>query len=185
MNHDRFNRRSRGTSRRELAKLIREVGINESRNLSFEDYTILAVEAALGGLTSEQINRLAEALPSFAATNRRAIEELRQIAAGAQASQQSALHAVDRMLVAPWHPQGVLAQAARNAQCDKARLEIADIACEVGQQGIEAARTIERINRDNNSLWRWMSGAAGVVTGIAAIAVVAMLFLATGGESSD
>jgi hypothetical protein len=139
----------------------------------------------LGGLTVKQVDQLVGALPNLAAANRRAIEDLRQIAAGAQASQQSALAAVDRVIVAPWHPQGVLAQAAQNAQCDETLLEIADIAWEVGQQGIEGARTIERMNQDNNSLWRWMSGAAAAVAGIAAIAVVAMLFLATGGESSD
>ena len=173
------------TSRCEIAKLVREVGIDESRNLSLEEYTILAVEAALGGLTVEQINQLVEISPKFAATNRQAIRELQEIAAGAQASQHSALEAVGRVIVAPWHPQGVLALAAQNAQTDEARLEIADIAWEVGQQGIEGARTIERMNQDNNSLWRWMAGAAAVMAGFTAIAVVAMLFVAGGGESSD
>jgi hypothetical protein len=185
MNHYRSKRSTWGRSRRELAKLIREVGIGDNGNLSLEQYTILAVEAALGGLTAEQIDQLVEASPNFAATNRQAIQELRQIAAGAQASQQSALAAVDRVIVAPWHPQGALALAAQNAQSDEVRLELADIAFEVGQQGIEGARTIERMNQDNNSLWRWMSGMAAAVAGFAAIAVVAMLFLVTGGESSD
>lgn len=175
----------RPISQRELARLIQESGIDECGELSSRQLRNLSRLAADGRLTVQQIDWLAADYPRFVNTNLQAIDNLRQIAASAQASQQSALGAIERMLIAPWHPQGALAQAAHNAQTDQARLEIADIFGEVSLHGLAAAQTIERMNQDNNLLWRWMSGTAAALAGLAAIAVVAVLVLAGGGDRSD
>jgi hypothetical protein len=119
-------------------------------------------------LTSEQLAMIQQTAGA---------DGLRALANGAQASQESALQAFDQSLTAPWHPFGPLAEAARTAESDECRLEIAQIAREVGQQGLEHGRTIERMNENNNSFWR----TAAILTGVAALATVAIaVFIFTG-----
>lgn len=179
------NRQSkRLASRRQLAKLAREAGIDRSGNLSSEQCAILLQLAAAGRLTLEQINQLMDAYPDLVHTCPYPDQGLRQIASGVQASQQRALQAAEQVLVAPWDPNCAFAEAARNAESDDARLEIAEMAWGMGQQFLEGTSMIERMNRDNNNLWRWMVGAAAVA-GVAAVAVVGLFLLADGGESPD
>lgn len=182
MNHRQFNHRP---SRRQVARLNQGLEMNDSGYMSMDQYASLCGMAAAGSLTVEQINELVDANPHLKQSDRGVFENLKRIVAGAQASQQSALQATEHLLVAPWHPNGPLAEAARNAESDEARREIAGVAWDAGRNSLEGARTIERMNENNNGFWRWMSGAAVAAAGIAAIAILAVLFVGKGGKESD
>jgi hypothetical protein len=181
MNHRQSNRRP---SRRQ-ARLNQCLEMNDSGYMSMGQYVSLCCMAAAGRLTVEQINELVDSHPHLKQSDRDVFDNLKRIVAGAQASQQSAIQATEHLLVAPWHPNGALAEAARNAKSDEARLEIADIAWDVGRQSLDGTRTIERMNQDNNNVWRWIGGSAVAIAGIAAITAFAILFIANDRTGSD
>ena len=55
-------------------------------------------------------------------------------------------------------------------QTDDAKLILAEIAIKIGRLGLDMAKIIERMNKDNNSLWKRITGIAGAV--VAAVVVV-------------
>jgi ABC-type microcin C transport system permease subunit YejE len=49
------------------------------------------------------------------------------------------------------------------SESDQTRIEIAKLTIEAGRLGVQMATIVERMNRDNNSFWKWIVGVLGVV----------------------
>src|SRR5206468_4115562 len=115
-----------------------------------------------GELSLEQLTLFVQVAPHFVAFVGEMIRGLREVAERAQASQQSAFQTIGGLNRA----SNVLEFLARSAQTDEARVKVAELAVETVRLDNEVALIVERMNKDNNSFWSWLGGAAiGVALG--------------------
>ena len=161
----------------EIERLKKITGVTDFENASPEDVAKIDKMAAQGKLNLEQMKLLVEAIPHFVELQKTTIKALQDTVAAARDVQKEAIQSVGNSLNAV---SRILEQLADTVQTDDARMKLAEIAIEIGRFGLEMAKILERMNKDNNSLWKWITGA--VVTAAAAVVII---FVASGDDSSE
>jgi len=160
----------------ELAKLKDVTGVHDLEHASPQDVAKIDKMAAQGKLSLEQMELLVAAIPHFVELQKAAIQALQDTVAAARAVQKEALQAVGKSLDSA---SRILEQMASGVQTDEARMQIAGQAIEIGRLGLEVAKLIESMNKDNNSLYKYIAGA------VAAVVIAVFLVFFSGGGDSD
>ena len=151
-------------------------GVSDFENASPEDMAKIDKMAAQGKLNLEQMKLVIEAMPHFVELQKTTVQALQDTVAAARDVQKEAVQSVGNSLNAA---SRILEQLAGTVETDDARMRLAEIAIEVGRLGLEIARILEQMNKDNNNLWKWISGAA-----VTLAAAVILIFVVAGDEGS-
>jgi len=161
----------------ELAKVKEITGIQDLEHASSQDVAKIDKLAAQGKLTTEQMQLLVAAIPHFVELQKETIKALQHVVAAVREVQKEAIQSVSRSLDSA---SRILEQLASGVQTDEARMQIAGHAIEIGRLGLEVAKVIESMNKDNNSLWKYITGAVIAI----ALAILA-IFASRGGDSDN
>jgi len=159
-----------------IENLKKIIGVADFENASPEDVAKIDKIAAQGKLDLEQMKLLIEAMPHFVELQKMTVQALQDTVAAARDVQKEAVQSVGNSLNAA---SRVLEQLAGSAETDAARIRLAETAIEIGRLGLAMARILEQMNKDNNSLWKWISGAA-----VTLAAAVILIFVVAGDEGS-
>ena len=151
-------------------------GVSDFENASPEEMAKIDKMAAQGKLNLEQMKLVIEAMPHFVELQKTTVQALQDTVAAARDVQKEAVQSVGNSLNTT---SRILEQLAGSVQTDDARMRLAEIAIEIGRLGLEMARILEQMNKDNNNLWKWISGAAVTL----AVAVIT-IFVVAGDEGS-
>jgi len=151
----------------DLKSAKQKSGISDFESVSVEDMAEINKLAGKGELSLDELQELVGAIPDFVELQKQTVEGLRETAEGAKESQKAAISAVQESLNGVNETLSILAESAEN---DEARLEIAKITKDVGEQGVKIAEIIEEMNRDNNNTWKAIAGGAGAL----ALAIIAI-----------
>ena len=151
----------------EIESLKKITGIKDFTNASSKDVAKIDKMAAQGKLNLEQMKVLVKAIPHFVELQKDTIKALQDTIAAARDVQKETIKNVGQSLNGA---SCILEQLAKNVETDEARIRFAEISIEIGRIGLEIAKILENMNKNNNNLWKWITSAAVVVT-VAIIAV--------------
>jgi len=151
------------TIKDKLAKVKEITGIHDLEHASSQDVSKINELAAEGKLNIEQMKLLVEAIPHFVELQKEAVHALQDIVSAARDGQKEAIQSVSRSLDSA---SRILEQLASCVQTDEARIQMAGHAIEIGRLGLEVSKLVESMNRDNNSTWKYITGAVVLVVGM-------------------
>ena len=166
------------TKKDELDKLKDIIDIHDFEHVSINDIVKIDKMAAQGKLSLKQIELLAEAIPDFINYQKATIQALQETIAAVRDTQKQAIYAVSKSLDSV---SRILEQLASGVQTDEARMQMAKYAIEVGNLGLEVAKLLENMNKDNNATWKYIAGVLGVGITIGVI----YIFASRGGSGGE
>jgi len=159
-----------------LVKIKEITEIQDLEQVSSLDIARINKMAAQGKLNTEQMELLVAAIPHFVELQKVTIQALQDTVAAVRDVQKEAIQSVSRSLDSA---SRILEQLASGVQADEARMQVAGHAIEIGRLGLEVAKLIESMNKDNNNIWKYITGA------IAVAGVAVILIFASGRGGSD
>jgi len=158
-----------------LAKVKEITGIHDPEHASPQDVANINILAAQGKLNIEQMVSLVSIIPHFIELQKATIQGLQEISAAVRDVQKEAIQSVSRSLDSA---SRILEQLASGVQTDEVRMQIAEHAIEIGRLGLEVAKLIESMNKDNNSIWKYIVGGTG-------LSLLILLIIILGRRDSD
>jgi hypothetical protein len=151
------------TTNDKLVKVKEITGIHDLERASPQDVEKINKLGAQGELDIEQMQLLVAAIPHFVELQKAAIQALQDTVAAVRDVQKESIGSVSRSLDSA---SRILEQLASGVQTDEARMQMAGHAIEIGRLGLEVAKIIESMNKDNNSTWKYITAGIAFVVAV-------------------
>lgn len=146
--------------RKNLDSLKSRYEIKDFADVSGPEFSRLQKAIADGDIGTNELKILTDAIPNFVQLQISYIESLKEVVGAAKETQKQALTGISGSLDALNRSFEVLLKADHS---EVVTLKIIDATIELAKINVELAKVIQQTNNDNNSLWKYMSGAAAAV----------------------
>lgn len=166
----------------ELDELKKVTNIHDFNKLSAEDITRIDKMAAEGKLSPKQMELLIGAIPNFIELQKTTIQALQEAIGSVREIQKDALNSMYSIVKSLDSIVRIFEQLAGNMQTDEAKMQIANHSIEIGRLGLEMAKIIDSMNKDNNNLWKYIT--AGTVLAGSAL-LVYIIFAGRDGSGGE
>jgi hypothetical protein len=159
-----------------LDEIKKAAGVKNLKKLTRDQLARIQDAAVRGQISLDHLKELTKVVPNFVDLLKSEIDGLTKIAKSASGSQKKAFDAIVETLATLRSTIEILAQ---NLESDEARLKLAEITLKVGELAVRVGEMVTEMNRDNNSLWKVVAGAAG-----AAVLALIAIFVPRSGRGS-
>ncbi|GEM_PF-2640244 len=150
-------------------KLINEVksatGLDDLSKLDKDSIEKILRLVGEQRLKEAHISAIVEVAPHFVQLQTEVLKTVSRAIDGLEKSQGSVLETMQITLKGLIN---ILQTLAEKMESDDGRLKIAECTIKSGEQFIEVSKRLESINKENNSIWKWVIG--GVAAGLTLVA---------------
>ena len=138
-----------------LEKIKSILGINDISKMTDEDFVNLQSYIAKNEISKKEMERLVAAIPHIVQLQQRYAESLKSTIDSMKDSQTEAMrcisHSIDSIM-------GILKDIVSKSETEELRSKIADITLELAKYGLEYAKIVQEMNKENNNAWKYLVG---------------------------
>lgn len=143
-----------------IEKIKAKLGLNDLSKLTDEDFATFQKYVVENEISKRQMEQFIAVIPHIVQLQQAYAENLKSTIDSMKDSQSEALkcisHSLDSIM-------SILRDILNKSETEELRSKIADITLELAKYGLEYAKIVQEMNKENNNAWRYVFGSLAFI----------------------